>query len=198
MVDLRKSVAEIFPNIVRNILKSQQPAKPPLTKYTEKLNKHVGQDGLLGNAESTKFVFFVQRVRKTQNKQKNGKGDRVRAKICRLSKGFSAILRIPPSVSLSGGRSVGPTRPRGLQGFSKEFLGIAYRFLLLLCRLFRFSAHFLSFLSLWNKNTNFSKSAVWAKPSIPTGSSRLIVLPLSLSLAFSVRLYVFCVFSLFG
>ena len=49
-------------------------------------------------------------------------------------------------------------RPSRL-GFSKEFLGMAYRCLLLLCRLLRFSAHFLRFLSLWTKNTNLLNSA---------------------------------------
>ena len=53
----------------------------------------------------------------------------------------------------------GQCRRPDFLGFSKESLGIAYRFLLLLCRLFRFSAHFLRFLSLWTKNTNLLNSA---------------------------------------
>ena len=46
-------------------------------------------------------------------------------------------------------------------------LGIAYRFLLLLSRLLRFSAHFERFLSLWNKNTNLLNSAFADKPFKP-------------------------------
>ena len=78
----RKSFAEIFPNIVRNILKSQRLGKVPLANDTEKLNKHVGQDGLFGNADFTNFGKTIQRERKRSKRaEKQKKGDRVRAKI---------------------------------------------------------------------------------------------------------------------
>ena len=62
-----------------------------------------------------------------------------------------------------------PCRSQTRHGFRVRPRRIDCSLSLSLSRLFRFSARFVCFLSLWTKNNYFSKSAVWAKPSIPTG-----------------------------